>query len=168
MARSGAAVLLLGATFLGAALTGCAAPEAATAPEEEVWVEVGLAVDGFEPIADGDPLELVQGPQGGWHLDLGARFDAPFPDGAPHGEHLVYRIWDPDHTAQVAYPMKVTLGTGTCEPANPGWEQTRIRTVFAIDDPSEVVGRDWLVEAELLAGPEVVVDQRLIVVVDDE
>lgn len=36
-------------------------------------VEPGTGVDAFVPLAEGDLLEVVHGPQGGWHLEIGGR-----------------------------------------------------------------------------------------------
>ena len=39
---------------------GCAAPA----------VRLGTGADAFEALSEGDPLVLVHGPQGGWHVDV--------------------------------------------------------------------------------------------------
>lgn len=44
----------------GALPTGCFANEA--------MVDVGTGATAFEPLAEGDPVVMVHGPQGGWHL----------------------------------------------------------------------------------------------------
>lgn len=41
--------------------------------EAAATVEVGTGEDTFTPLADGDPLTMVHGPQGGWHLLASAR-----------------------------------------------------------------------------------------------
>lgn len=33
---------------------------------------VGTGIDAYTPLTDGDPLTVVFGPQGGWHVDVGA------------------------------------------------------------------------------------------------
>ena len=38
------------------------------------WLELGTGVTEFEPLDDGDDIELVAGAQGGWHLDAALRF----------------------------------------------------------------------------------------------
>ena len=46
------------------ALAGCAAEGSDVPPE----VILGSGVDAFDPLADGDDLGIVQGPQGGFHV----------------------------------------------------------------------------------------------------
>ncbi len=36
-------------------------------------VDVGTGLEAFEPLSHGDPLEMVHGAQGGWHLLVSAR-----------------------------------------------------------------------------------------------
>lgn len=40
-------------------------------------VELGTGADGFHPVADGDQLPLVMGPQGGYHIWAAVRVRAP-------------------------------------------------------------------------------------------
>jgi hypothetical protein len=62
----------------------CADPDAAC-------VELGIGPD-VSPIADGAEIELVHGPQGGWHVELGVRFT----DIDPSGATLVYEAHNDD------------------------------------------------------------------------
>ena len=38
--------------------------------EGEMTLELGTGVREFEPLTAGDPVVMVHGPQGGWHVDL--------------------------------------------------------------------------------------------------
>lgn len=53
-------------------LSACTVAPEDTGPDEVVCpplaVEVGTGERGWEPLAEGDGLELFHGPQGGWHL----------------------------------------------------------------------------------------------------
>ncbi len=49
--------------FLFALVLGCSQPV----------LEVGTGVDSFEPIADGDSIPIVMGPQGGYHIAVSLR-----------------------------------------------------------------------------------------------
>lgn len=40
---------------------------------EEFVVEPGTGTDAFDPLEDGDTIEIVHGPQGGWHIEVGGR-----------------------------------------------------------------------------------------------
>jgi hypothetical protein len=74
--RNKLVLLALAAVACGAGEDG-AAPDAAPAE-----VEIGSSVDGFQPLADGGPLLLYRGPQGGYHVYLGVRVRGMVP-GAP-------------------------------------------------------------------------------------
>jgi hypothetical protein len=60
-------------------LTACAdGPEGQAerdpcAPGREPTLAIGGGVSRFEPLREGDTLELVHGPQGGYHVEIGLR-----------------------------------------------------------------------------------------------
>ena len=56
------------------------------------WVQVGGGDDHFEPLADGDPLVMVHGPQGGWHV-LGSVRDG----GLDAVVEIRFRVWAEEH-----------------------------------------------------------------------
>lgn len=58
-------LLIATVSVIAAALVACADP----APT----LEVGTGQTSFEPLAAGDPIELVAGPQGGYHVFLALR-----------------------------------------------------------------------------------------------
>lgn len=60
---------------LGLVACASAAPPAdeddpCSAPGEPT-LEIGLGLDGYEPLDNGDPMPLIHGPQGGYHLEIG-------------------------------------------------------------------------------------------------
>lgn len=80
---------LAGAAWLGA--SGCAA---AGAPA----VELGTGTTAFAPLAEGDEVAIVQGPQGGYHLDGSVRatgVDCGDPDdlASPRNPTTVFRVF---------------------------------------------------------------------------
>ncbi len=148
------------AALLGA-LAGCAAE---TEPVAGVWLEVGHGLSRYQRLETGDGVELVLGSQGGWHIDLAALFGGTNPE----GHFIVYRVWDPERRAQISYPIKAFVEPDRVTAKGDGsFEQVGIRTVFAIDEPSEVLGKTWLAEAELIVGPDVFVDACAFTVVDE-
>lgn len=133
------------------------------APSGDVKVELGLGQAQFTPVADGDPIELVFGPQGGWHVDLAARVY-----GADDADDLIlsFRVHQPD--GQIAYPIKRLVDPDQAPRTDDGAiEYPGAQLVFAIMDPSEVVGEDCRPEVELIVGPDVYVDDRELVIVDE-
>jgi hypothetical protein len=64
-----ALTLALAACGLGdAAATSDAGPDDVAADAGEPLLEIGTGRDGFVALHDGDELELIHGPQGGYHL----------------------------------------------------------------------------------------------------
>lgn len=43
-------------------------------------VAVGTGVEAYEPLAEGDPVTMVHGPQGGWHVDVAGRVSGSEPE----------------------------------------------------------------------------------------
>ncbi|MEZ4234704.1 MAG: hypothetical protein R3F59_00755 [Myxococcota bacterium] len=80
--RCWVALLLVGC-HPGDAATGDTAPSTPTCGAEVV---LGTGTDAFVEVADGDPLPLVFGPQGGYHLPLALRGCGV---GAPLRSHVV-------------------------------------------------------------------------------
>ena len=54
-------------------------------------VEVGTGETRFQPLATGDTVDIIRGPQGGFHIWIGARAKAPVD---PRGAEVVYSILD--------------------------------------------------------------------------
>ena len=152
--RIGAACLLLAAC----------SPEGELDEFDELSLEVGEGRAAFIELADEALVEIVLGAQGGWHVDLGARVAGA----RPAGQFITYRIWDIEGGEQIAYPIKASIEPAEVVARVDGFEQHGIRTVFAIDDPSDVVGRQGLLEAELIQGIDVIVDRRVVTFVDNE
>lgn len=84
---------------------------------------------------DGHPLELVAGPQGGYHLDVGVRmFGAD-----PAGGILSYEVWGTDRrlSVDVAYALR----SGRYQAVDDHWERAGDRAILDISDPADVVGQ---------------------------
>ena len=148
--------------LLGAASLGCAGNH--EAPTDDPSVDVGQGVATFTPIEAGDPIEMVFGTQGRWHIDLAGRFMRT----APADHIAMYRVWDLDRQEQVTYPTRMFVPEGEIA-AYPSdtFEQLGVRAVFAIASADEVRNQDWLVEIEVVVGKDVFVDERIVRVVDE-
>lgn len=55
------------------ALLACTPPEGACAPGDAPVLQLGTGVEVFEPLDDGAEVELVHGPQGGFHVVVSFR-----------------------------------------------------------------------------------------------
>lgn len=132
---------------------------------EDPWVDVGQGLEAFAPLDDGDEVEMVFGTQGRWHVDLASHFGGTTPD-----EHIAfYRVWDVDKRREVSYPVRMFVTPDVVVHRDDGsFQQIGVRSVFAIASADEVRDQEWLVEVELIVGPDVFVAERLIRVVDEE
>ncbi len=124
---------------------GAPAP-AQPAGDDEVfgdpWVELGTGTASFAPLADDDPIELVAGPQGGWHLDVSLAFDGFVPGSVT----LVYEAVDTD-AERVSFVTEAQLVEQNVLPADEGWHRVGDRIVLDIAAESDVVGEALILRA---------------------
>ena len=110
-------------------------------------MEVGTGHVRFHPLEDGDEIELVMGPQLGWHLDVTARLT----DAHVAGAWLEYLVYDPDEDEIISMEAAWSL----CETCvyEQGGALLRLgdRVVLEIDDPSRAVGHE--VDLQRAPGP---------------
>lgn len=84
------------------------------------------------------------GPQGGWHVDVAARFGGLSPDGLT----LSYHARDAETGAELGFPMKSVLNEDRVVHAPEGFVRTGDRIVFDIEGPEMVVERDVEIRIE--------------------
>lgn len=126
-------------------------------------MEVGAGSTSFTRLADGDTVELVMGPQGGWHVDVAARFGGM----SPSGLTLAYHAADAGTGEDLGFPIKSVLNEDRVSHDGVGHVRTGDRIVFDIDGPADVVGRDVVILVEA-RGPAVAHDATVLVRVLDE
>lgn len=130
--------------------------------DEPAWLEVGAGSTAFEALAAGDAVELVMGPQGGWHVDVAARFGGMSPEGLT----LEYLAIDVETGAELGFPIKSALNADRVEYLAGACVRTGDRVVFDIAGPADVVGRE--VELRIEArGPEDEVGASVVVGIAD-
>lgn len=117
------------------------------AAREGPYVELGAGRSGFEPVHDGDALELVAGPQGGWHVFLAVRAHGIAVDGS----RLYYELREIDSGDIVTRPATYAVRSSSVEQDGDTWSRAGDRAIFNISDPAEVVGERFEVEVELEA-----------------
>ncbi len=170
------ALSLAGLSLVALSLVGCGGGEgsdAAVVPPDAAcpldgagvtpWIVLGTGDTSFVSLADGDDLELVHGPQGGYHLLTTALLGLAV---SPEAHVLRYDVSGADGT--VLGTTQVALNerrlTRTCG----GWFRGGDRVVLTIAGPADVVGTDVeLVVSVLDADGEVVRDARHLHVIDD-
>ena len=98
-------------------------------------LEVGTGTTSFVPL-EGGTVELVHGPQGGWHLDVTLRLW----DEAPDGVLLDYEVRRQGEDTPVSTPTQYRVAEERLVRESDHWLRLGDRVVFAISDPSEVLG----------------------------
>jgi len=127
-------------------------------------IELGGGLMRFEALPDGGTIELVLGPQGGWHLDLSARGE----NLPPEGLALRYEVRDDARSTAWNFPVTASLNARRVLPDGAGWVRVGDRAVLDIRAASEVLGRVVRVAVRAQRGEAVVAeDVRALRVVDD-
>lgn len=112
------------------------------------FVELGTGDTSFVDLIDGGTIELVHGPQGGYHVWASCRifgFD-------PNGRIVHYVVETPDGT--VLAETSLALMTRWLTPDEGGWMRVGDRVIFDITGPADVVG-DTVILRVALEDPEI-------------
>ncbi|MCO4774278.1 MAG: DUF4876 domain-containing protein [Deltaproteobacteria bacterium] len=127
------------------------------------WVELGTGPSTWSPLAESDPVELVAGPQGGFHIDAAVWFGGF----GPGGVVLVYEAVDTD-AERVSFVTQAVLFEQNVLAADEGWYRVGDRIVLDIDDAQEVVGAELILRVTAALGDATWSDERRVVVVDED
>ena len=149
---------------LVALLSACDPVEPAAKDDGSPRVELGIGQLAFQPLRDGDTIELVHGLQGGWHLDLSARFAHV----APQAFTITYTATRRSDGELISFDARYAVKARRLQRDDAGGLlRLGDRVVLNIDAPSEVVDEDLDIEivARGDAGAELTL-QRIITVVD--
>ena len=135
--------------------------------EEEItkpWIDLGGGQVSFVDLEDGAAVELVAGPQGGWHLDVSLKMGGF----APSGQTLSYAATTAESGEEVGFPVSVFLWPMGLLEDGDGWIRVDDRVVLDIERPDDVVGQQVTITATAVVGGVDVVDTRTWTVVDEE
>ena len=161
-----AVVFVAGCGSSGDPATPTDAGSAGDAAAAAATVELGTGESAFVPIAmSGASLELVHGPQGGYHLSLTCRFSGLSPDNL-----LVrYDVFEAGRMTMWNMTAEYVLAPDRVTPDGAGFVRLGDRAVLDITSPPDIVGHTVTVRVCLLppGGAAKVVDSRAIVVTDD-
>ncbi len=103
-------------------------------------VEVGTGESAFQPLEPGASVNIVAGPQGGFHIWMAVRTRPPV---KPEGVELVYRVVDPDSRREISLNgMRARLEE------NGEWLELA-GLLGLVPRPEDVSGRDVLLRMEL-------------------
>ena len=123
-------------------LASCPAPSPDT--EGAPWMELGTGLTAYEELDDGDTIELVAGPQGGWHVDVAIELGGFEPDGVA----VQYRGLNAQTDVVVSYVTDAVLYANRMVATDDGWRRSGDRVVFAIDSEADVVGTEVRLEVQ--------------------
>jgi hypothetical protein len=127
----------------------------------EPWIELGTGVVAFEPLDDGDDIELVAGIQGGWHLDATLRFDGF----GPSGVALAYEALSLD-AEPLSFVTEATLQDGSVLTDDDGFVRLGDRVVLDIRSASEVVDSDVILRVTASLDGQTWSDERRLHIVE--
>jgi hypothetical protein len=124
-------------------------------------LEVGTGDGAFVALSNGDSLELIHGPQGGWHVIVSARMSGVELDGA----QLVIEVIAGDG-AEVLARVSLALLERRLDREGPSYFKLNNFLIFDVAGPSEIADRDVVIRARLEAGGLVLEDERSATVID--
>lgn len=133
-------------------------------PDVEPLLELEAGLTECRPLVDGDPVELVAGFQGGWHVDLCVRGEGLAPDGL----WLDYEARDPQTGASLSYETQALLGENNVLWTDEGWLRLGDRVVFDIEAPEQVVGSEVCLFVEVDGESWSGEDSRCVTIVDEQ
>ncbi len=106
-------------------------------------LELGTGLEAFVPIPDeGAELELVHGPQGGWHVHLSLRARGIAPTG------LIYEITRLSD-GELVCMLPLGVREGTFVERDGALERVGDFAIFSISSAEEIAGEDVLVRASV-------------------
>ncbi len=115
------------------------------------------------PIEDGDDIELVAGPQGGWHVDVSVWFDGF----GPGGIELNYEAVDTTAN-RISFATRSVLSEDNVIAGDTGWYRFGDRIVLDIARTDDVVGKELILRLTAALGEQTWSDELRVQVVDRE
>lgn len=105
-------------------------------------IRLGFGVTRFCHVPDGEDVELIMGPQGGWHVDVAVEiFELE-----PMDMWLRIRGYDADTGDEVTLPIDRLLSSRRVRRVDDHWLRLGDQAVFSIFSPGEIAGRDVRIE----------------------
>ncbi len=125
-------------------------------------LELGTGTSAFEPLAEGADVELVEGAQGGWHLDVAL---AGWGFG-PGGALVEYEAVD-SGAERLSFVTRAELSESGVLVLDDGWQRVGDRVVLDIDTAADVVGSELVLRVTAELAGQTWSDERRVVVVDE-
>ena len=127
-------------------------------------LSVGTGEEAFAPLMNGDVLELIHGPQGGWHVVVSARMSGVELDGA----RLIIEVRSGEAGSEETVLARISLAllARRLDRDGPSYLKLDNLLIFDVASPSEIADREVIVRARLEVGELVLRDERTVTVVD--
>lgn len=109
-------------------------------------LEVGTGESTFVALNDGDPVELVHGPQGGYHVLVAVRATSL---AATVG--YAYEVRDEADAVVLTMPGAYVLDASRVVRTSTGWIRSGDRGIFQTVMPAEIIGRTLHLHATVTA-----------------
>ena len=129
----------------------------------EPFIQLGGGNLSWVPLDEGDDVELVAGPQGGWHIDVSVWFDGF----GPGGIELNYEAVD-ESANRISFLTRSELTEDNVLPADTGWYRFGDRIVLDIQGTDEVVEQELILRLTAVLGEQTWSDELRVQVVDRE
>lgn len=129
----------------------------------EASIELGTGLTQWQTLAEGDSIELVAGPQGGWHVDVSVRGEGLEPDGL----WLYYEAVDPRDDSELSFVTSSLLSESSVLFDDEGWLRLGEWVVFDIEGPEDVVGTEVCLVVTAVGMDWEGEDRRCVTVVDE-
>ncbi|MEQ8982251.1 MAG: DUF4876 domain-containing protein [Deltaproteobacteria bacterium] len=136
-------------------------PELSPAVHGDTWLELGTGTTEFVPLAPGGDVEIVEGIQGGWHIDVAVRFGGFDPDGV----RLSYEALD-GSGQRVSYETRAELSPRGVLSEPDAWVRVGDRVVLDIRDARDLIGATITLRVTATLDAESWTDERSVQVVD--
>ncbi len=126
-------------------------------------LEIGTGLTDFEPIPEGGEVELVMGPQGGWHIEIATRLYGM----DPMDLNLRIRGFDAETNEPLTIVVERVLTTRRVRDEGDHYLRLGDQLVFTVEDGSLVVGKQVRVEADATpVGGMVAHAEKTVLIVD--
>jgi hypothetical protein len=127
------------------------------------WLELGTGTSAWEPIDDGDSVNLVHGPQGGWHVDATLWFGGF----GPAGVTVAYEALNTE-AERVSFVTRAEFIEANVLAVDEGWHRVGDRIVFEISEPEQVIDTELILRVTAALGDQTWSDERRVWVVDEQ
>ncbi len=128
------------------------------------FIVVGTGLSEFITVENGDELEMVMGPQGGWHIDVSVQIRGLVPEDL----ELEINGFDEETGEQVAIRVERILSPRRVLEDGEGHVRLGDLLVFMILSEDEIVGRSVRVEARCTQPDGLSAEDSMVVVIADD